>query len=272
MIERRQGHARRGPRLGDPPDREQPVLVRRPQRAAGLRGVRDEGTGAVRPAADAAAALPADAGAPSRLHRPHRDVSATDLAQVCERLGIEPPPQEPRRNADPGAERRATATSTPRRCGTGWPSCSSRTCASSGTSSDDLPLVMGVVNVTPDSFSDGGLYADAASAIAHGQQLLADGADILDVGGESTRPGATRPLVEEELDRVVPVITALAEAGATVSVDTMRHRGRRGGARRRREHRQRRLRRPGRPGDPAGGRRRRRRRTSRCTGARTPTT
>jgi dihydropteroate synthase len=86
-----------------------------------------------------------------------------------------------------------------------------------------LPLLMGVVNVTPDSFSDGGLYADTSSAIAHGRALLADGADILDVGGESTRPGATRPLVEEELDRVVPVITALAEAGATVSVDTMRH-------------------------------------------------
>jgi dihydropteroate synthase len=86
-----------------------------------------------------------------------------------------------------------------------------------------LPLVMGVVNVTPDSFSDGGLYADTASAVAHGRQLLADGADILDVGGESTRPGATRPLVEEELDRVVPVITALAADGATVSVDTMRH-------------------------------------------------
>jgi dihydropteroate synthase len=86
-----------------------------------------------------------------------------------------------------------------------------------------LPLVMGVVNVTPDSFSDGGLYADTASAVAHGRQLLADGADILDVGGESTRPGATRPLVEEELDRVVPVITTLAGDGATVSVDTMRH-------------------------------------------------
>jgi dihydropteroate synthase len=86
-----------------------------------------------------------------------------------------------------------------------------------------LPVVMGVVNVTPDSFSDGGLYADAASAIAHGRRLLADGADILDVGGESTRPGATRPLVGEELDRVVPVITALAGDGATVSVDTMRH-------------------------------------------------
>jgi len=86
-----------------------------------------------------------------------------------------------------------------------------------------LPLVMGVVNVTPDSFSDGGRYADAASAVAHGLALVADGADILDVGGESTRPGATRPLVEEELGRVVPVITALAEAGARVSVDTMRH-------------------------------------------------
>jgi dihydropteroate synthase len=87
----------------------------------------------------------------------------------------------------------------------------------------ELPVVMGVVNVTPDSFSDGGLYADAASAIAHGRDLLADGADIVDVGGESTRPGATRPLVEEELDRVIPVITALAQDGATVSVDTMRH-------------------------------------------------
>jgi dihydropteroate synthase len=86
-----------------------------------------------------------------------------------------------------------------------------------------LPLVMGVVNVTPDSFSDGGLYADTPRAVAHGRELLADGADILDVGGESTRPGATRPLVEEELDRVVPVITALVQDGATVSVDTMRH-------------------------------------------------
>jgi dihydropteroate synthase len=84
------------------------------------------------------------------------------------------------------------------------------------------PVVMGVVNVTPDSFSDGGRYADAGSAIEHGRRLLADGADILDVGGESTRPGATRPLVSEELDRVMPVITALAEDGAVVSVDTMR--------------------------------------------------
>lgn len=83
-------------------------------------------------------------------------------------------------------------------------------------------VVMGVVNVTPDSFSDGGRYADAQAAIAHGRQLLADGADILDIGGESTRPGATRPLVSEELDRVVPVISALAADGAVVSVDTMR--------------------------------------------------
>lgn len=84
------------------------------------------------------------------------------------------------------------------------------------------PLVMGVVNVTPDSFSDGGRYLDAEQAIAHGRRLLEEGADILDIGGESTRPGATRPLLEEELDRVVPVIEALAADGATVSVDTMR--------------------------------------------------
>ena len=81
---------------------------------------------------------------------------------------------------------------------------------------------MGVVNVTPDSFSDGGRYADTEAAIAHGRALLADGADVLDIGGESTRPGATRPLVSEELDRVIPVITALVGDGAVVSVDTMR--------------------------------------------------
>lgn len=84
------------------------------------------------------------------------------------------------------------------------------------------PLVMGIVNVTPDSFSDGGLYADTDSALAHGRVLLDQGADILDVGGESTRPGATRPVVAEELDRVVPVISGLAALGAVVSVDTMR--------------------------------------------------
>jgi dihydropteroate synthase len=84
------------------------------------------------------------------------------------------------------------------------------------------PRLMGVVNVTPDSFSDGGRWAEPDSAIAHARDLLADGADILDIGGESTRPGATRPLVEEELARVVPVISALAAEGAVVSVDTMR--------------------------------------------------
>ena len=83
------------------------------------------------------------------------------------------------------------------------------------------PLLMGVVNVTPDSFSDGGKYVDPDLAVAHGLELLADGADILDIGGESTRPGAVRPTVQEELDRVVPVITELATR-ATVSVDTMR--------------------------------------------------
>ncbi len=86
----------------------------------------------------------------------------------------------------------------------------------------DRPVLMGVVNVTPDSFSDGGRWATPEAAIAHGRELLVAGADILDVGGESTRPGATRPLVEEELARVVPVIEALAADGATVSVDTMR--------------------------------------------------
>lgn len=85
------------------------------------------------------------------------------------------------------------------------------------------PRVMGVVNVTPDSFSDGGRYAAPADAVAHGLGLLEQGADLLDVGGESTRPGATRPLVAEELARVVPVIRELAAAGALVSVDTMRH-------------------------------------------------
>ena len=84
------------------------------------------------------------------------------------------------------------------------------------------PRLMGVVNVTPDSFSDGGRWAEPDTAIAHARDLLAAGADILDIGGESTRPGATRPLVEEELARVIPVISALAAEGAVVSVDTMR--------------------------------------------------
>jgi dihydropteroate synthase len=85
-----------------------------------------------------------------------------------------------------------------------------------------FPLLMGVVNVTPDSFSDGGRWATPDAAIAHGRDLLTDGADILDIGGESTRPGATRPLVEEELGRVIPVIRELSAGGVTVSVDTMR--------------------------------------------------
>ncbi|MET9970031.1 dihydropteroate synthase [Streptomyces sp. NPDC006356] len=81
---------------------------------------------------------------------------------------------------------------------------------------------MGVVNVTPDSFSDGGLSFAPESAVAHGLALLEQGADIVDVGGESTRPGAARPPVEEELRRVLPVVRELAAAGAVVSVDTMR--------------------------------------------------
>ena len=82
-------------------------------------------------------------------------------------------------------------------------------------------LVMGVVNVTPDSFSDGGRFFDTDKAVAHGLALVAEGADLVDVGGESTRPGASRPSEQEELDRVIPVIEALA-ASARVSVDTMR--------------------------------------------------
>lgn len=81
------------------------------------------------------------------------------------------------------------------------------------------PLVMGILNVTPDSFSDGGLFADPAAAITHGRQMFADGADIVDVGGESTRPGATPVGTEAELSRVLDVVEALSEWG-TVSIDT----------------------------------------------------
>ena len=84
------------------------------------------------------------------------------------------------------------------------------------------PVVMGVLNVTPDSFSDGGLWLDPVDAVEHARQLVADGADIVDVGGESTRPGAGRIDPEEEIDRALPVVTALVEAGITVSIDTMR--------------------------------------------------
>src|SRR5687767_9118703 len=83
-------------------------------------------------------------------------------------------------------------------------------------------LVMGVVNVTPDSFSDGGLYLARDAAVARGLALVAEGADLVDVGGESTRPGAARPSAQEELDRVLPVVEALAAQGVQVSVDTMR--------------------------------------------------
>jgi dihydropteroate synthase len=81
-------------------------------------------------------------------------------------------------------------------------------------------LVMGVVNVTPDSFSDGGRYLDPRAAIDHGLALLAEGADILDVGGESTRPGADPVTADEEIARVEPVVAALAADGARVSIDT----------------------------------------------------
>ncbi len=83
-------------------------------------------------------------------------------------------------------------------------------------------LVMGVVNVTPDSFSDGGRWLDPEAGINHGREQFADGADLVDVGGESTRPGAERPSLREELDRVLPVVSALSGDRAVVSIDTMR--------------------------------------------------
>ena len=82
------------------------------------------------------------------------------------------------------------------------------------------PVVMGVVNVTPDSFSDGGEWLDPAAAIAYGRQLAAQGAQILDIGGESTRPGAAPVTEHEELRRVVPVLEGLAGVGARLSIDT----------------------------------------------------
>ena len=84
-------------------------------------------------------------------------------------------------------------------------------------------LVMGVVNVTPDSFSDGGKFLDAGQAVAHGLELVAQGAEILDVGGESTRPGATPVTEAEELRRVIPVIEKLAaEVNVLLSIDTIK--------------------------------------------------
>lgn len=84
----------------------------------------------------------------------------------------------------------------------------------------DRPRLMGILNVTPDSFSDGGAHADVEAAVAHGLRLAAEGADVVDVGGESTRPGAREVPAEEELRRVLPVVGRLAAAGATVSIDT----------------------------------------------------
>ncbi|MCU0703279.1 MAG: dihydropteroate synthase [Fimbriiglobus sp.] len=85
------------------------------------------------------------------------------------------------------------------------------------------PLVMGIVNVTPDSFSDGGNYFDPAIAVEHGLQLVADGADILDIGGESTRPGADPVPADEELRRVLPVVAELARRTAIpISIDTLK--------------------------------------------------
>ncbi len=83
------------------------------------------------------------------------------------------------------------------------------------------PLIMGIVNVTPDSFSDGGRHFDVDAAVTHGRALRAAGADLIDVGGESTRPGADRVAPADELARVIPVVAALAADGIVVSIDTM---------------------------------------------------
>ena len=83
-----------------------------------------------------------------------------------------------------------------------------------------VPHVMGILNVTPDSFSDGGKHNGKAQAIVHAKQMIADGATVIDVGGESTRPGASIVEVEEEIRRVVPVVEALAELGVVISIDT----------------------------------------------------
>jgi len=89
-------------------------------------------------------------------------------------------------------------------------------------SADYRPLVMGILNVTPDSFSDGGQFASLDLAITHAEQMIADGVDIIDIGGESTRPGAAPVSVEEELRRIMPLVYALRDCGKPLSVDTRR--------------------------------------------------
>ncbi|WP_201774484.1 dihydropteroate synthase [Demequina aurantiaca] len=91
-----------------------------------------------------------------------------------------------------------------------------------GTPGSPATLVMGVLNVTPDSFSDGGRFEATDAAISHAHRLVSRGADIVDIGGESTRPGAERVDPAEEMERVLPVIRALAQEGVVVSIDTMR--------------------------------------------------
>jgi dihydropteroate synthase len=86
--------------------------------------------------------------------------------------------------------------------------------------SSSRPLIMGIINVTPDSFSDGGLYLSTQQAIAHARNLIEEGADILDIGGESTRPGSQQVSIEEELKRVIPVLEAFADTGIPISIDT----------------------------------------------------
>jgi dihydropteroate synthase len=85
---------------------------------------------------------------------------------------------------------------------------------------DSRPLVMGILNVTPDSFSDGGRYAQLDFAVSHAEQMIADGVDIIDIGGESSRPGSRALSLQEELERVMPVIYALRDCGKPLSIDT----------------------------------------------------
>ncbi len=128
--------------------------------------------------------------------------AARSLADSLER-------EEPRRLARVLCDRAAAVEAGP----PGW-KLRSRALPAGGT------LVMGIVNVTPDSFSDGGRLATAEQAIAHARRLVAEGADIIDVGGESTRPNAADVSAEEEIDRVLPVVRALSVEGVVVSIDT----------------------------------------------------